>query len=189
MRTRTDQVSSPRLAALPCPAADPVPAGLQRRDAARRQARQPGSALVHRERRELRGGSPPRGGDPGIARSRTPSPQFLRNSRPAPGAANGTARATTARRAGSSRRCTRRTSTSPAAASTTPHAALVLPAGRRTKGRTASGRRPKRRVGTILSRLWFRLSSLEVRLEERVRRHALARRLLHPVRRLRALAP
>ena len=78
MRTRTDQVSSPRLAALPCPAADPVPAGLQRRDAARRQARQPGSALVHRERRELRGGSPPRGGDPGIARSRTPSPQFLR---------------------------------------------------------------------------------------------------------------
>ena len=37
-----------------------------------------------------------------------------------------------------------------------PHAALVLPAGRRAKGRTASGRR-----------------------------HALARRLLHPVRGLR----
>ena len=66
--------------------------------------------------------------------------------------------------------------------------ALVLPAGSRATARTPSGRLAKRRGKRFLMRLWFRLSSLEVRLEEGVRRHAMARRILRPLRRLRGLA-
>ena len=59
--------------------------------------------------------------------------------------------------------------------------------GRRTRGRAPPGRRSTGRVGRILARLWFRLSSLEVRLEERIRGSATLRRLLRPLRRLRGL--
>ena len=59
--------------------------------------------------------------------------------------------------------------------------------GRRAGGRTPPGRRSTGGLGRILARLRFRLSSLEVRLEARIRRSATARRILRPLRRLRGL--
>ena len=59
--------------------------------------------------------------------------------------------------------------------------------GRRTRGQTPRGRRSAGGVGRILARLRFRLSSLEVRLVERIRRSATLWRLLRPLRRLRGL--
>ena len=59
--------------------------------------------------------------------------------------------------------------------------------GSRAGGRTPPGWRSAGGPGRILARLWFRLSSLEVRLEERIRRSATLRRLLRPLRRLRGL--
>ena len=57
---------------------------------------------------------------------------------------------------------------------------------RRAGGRPPPCRRSTGGAGRILARLWFRLSTLEVRLEERIRRSATARRILRPIRRLRA---
>ena len=106
--------------------------------------------------------------------------------------ASDTGRISTARRAGWWRRCTPPTSSSPAAASTARAAAPWRPAAGREAGRRAGGRAPPGRrsaggAGRILARLRFRLSSLEVRLEARIRRSATARRILRPLRRLRGL--